>query len=426
MAELRCKQAATLPIRALAMKRKLSIAMVSDFFYPSNGGVETHIRYLGEELIMMGHKVIVITHKAGDHVGCRMVGNIKTYFLDIPIVCRNVAFPSLFSNFSLLKEIFDEEEVEIVHGHQTMSSMCIEALFHAITLNLKTVITDHSIFEVGPFENIVVNALCRFVLKSVGRCICVTYTSKENTHLRTHVPLDKIHVIPNAMLSELFYPDRDRARNGKVVIIVCRLVYRKGVDLLAGAIPIVCKADPDVRFIIVGDGPMRECIEQALDEHGLYDRVDMMSDVCHEQVGSIMRKGDVFLNASLTEAFCIAIVEAASCGLHVVSTNVGGVHEVLPPDMITFSRLTAHDLAKNVLNALKKHNHDKHDYNQRLKSIYNWRRVAEMTEDVYTGMKATKTNYIQRRRLYKGMSGFIFRLFITIEYILLYAISTSK
>ena len=45
------------------------------------------------------------------------------------------------------------------------------------------------------------------------------------------------------------------------------------------------------------------------------------------------RAGDMFLNTSLTEAFCMAIVEAASCGLLVVSTNVGGVPEVLPEAM---------------------------------------------------------------------------------------------
>jgi phosphatidylinositol glycan class A protein len=39
----------------------------------------------------------------------------------------------------------------------------------------------------------------------------------------------------------------------------------------------------------------------------------------------------------LTEAFCIAIVEAASCGLLVVSTKVGGIPEVLPREMIIFS-----------------------------------------------------------------------------------------
>ena len=42
-------------------------------------------------------------------------------------------------------------------------------------------------------------------------------------------------------------------------------------------------------------------------------------------------QGDIFINASLTEAFCCAIVEAASVGLLVVSTAVGGVPEVQLP-----------------------------------------------------------------------------------------------
>lgn len=41
-----------------------------------------------------------------------------------------------------------------------------------------------------------------------------------------------------------------------------------------------------------------------------------------------MVQGQIFLNASLTEAFCMAIVEAAAAGLLVVATNVGGVPEV--------------------------------------------------------------------------------------------------
>lgn len=54
----------------------------------------------------------------------------------------------------------------------------------------------------------------------------------------------------------------------------------------------------------------------------------------------VLVQGNIFLNTSLTEAFCIAIVEAASCGLQVLSTRVGGVPEVLPPDMITLATPT--------------------------------------------------------------------------------------
>ena len=48
-----------------------------------------------------------------------------------------------------------------------------------------------------------------------------------------------------------------------------------------------------------------------------------VASVCMMQV-----RGDIFINASLTEAFCMAIVEAAAAGLMVVSTAVGGVPEV--------------------------------------------------------------------------------------------------
>lgn len=46
------------------------------------------------------------------------------------------------------------------------------------------------------------------------------------------------------------------------------------------------------------------------------------------------------MNCSLTEAFCIAIVEAASCGLLVVSTRVGGVPEVLPDGLALLAEPT--------------------------------------------------------------------------------------
>ena len=47
----------------------------------------------------------------------------------------------------------------------------------------------------------------------------------------------------------------------------------------------------------------------------------------------VLCRGHIFLNTSLTESFCIAILEAACCGLLIVSTDVGGVPEVLPPHM---------------------------------------------------------------------------------------------
>ena len=51
----------------------------------------------------------------------------------------------------------------------------------------------------------------------------------------------------------------------------------------------------------------------------------------------VLARGTVFVNTSLTEAFGIAILEAACAGLYVVSTRVGGIPEILPEDMISFA-----------------------------------------------------------------------------------------
>lgn len=60
-----------------------------------------------------------------------------------------------------------------------------------------------------------------------------------------------------------------------------------------------------------------------------------------KEVPKILSSGDIFLNPSASEAFCMAILEAAACGLYVVSTNVGGISEILPEDFLSLSNPSA-------------------------------------------------------------------------------------
>lgn len=67
----------------------------------------------------------------------------------------------------------------------------------------------------------------------------------------------------------------------------------------------------------------------------------------------MLRSGHIFLNTSLTEAYCMAIVEAASCGLQVVSTRVGGIPEVLPPELIYLTDATVKSLYNGLMVAIQ-------------------------------------------------------------------------
>lgn len=97
-------------------------------------------------------------------------------------------------------------------------------------------------------------------------------------------------------------------------MVLSRLVYRKGADLLVDIIPLVCHQHAKVRFLIAGDGPKRVELEEMREKHKLHNRVVMLGMLPHDKVREVMVQGQIFLNTSLTEAFCMSIVEAASCG----------------------------------------------------------------------------------------------------------------
>lgn len=62
-------------------------------------------------------------------------------------------------------------------------------------------------------------------------------------------------MIPNAIITQQFKPELSQEEDGFItIVVISRLAYRKGVDLLVATAPRVCKAFPDVRFL-VGEQP---------------------------------------------------------------------------------------------------------------------------------------------------------------------------
>jgi phosphatidylinositol glycan class A protein len=69
-----------------------------------------------------------------------------------------------------------------------------------------------------------------------------------------------------------------------------------------------------VDFIVAGDGPKWALLEEIQKKHCLGERLTLLGPVEHSSICSVLNRGHIFLNTSLTEAFCMAIVEAYSCG----------------------------------------------------------------------------------------------------------------
>ncbi|XP_059177216.1 phosphatidylinositol N-acetylglucosaminyltransferase subunit A-like [Physella acuta] len=367
-----------------------NICMVSDFFYPNMGGVESHIYQLSSCLIERGHKVVVVTHCYGDRQGVRYLANgIKVYYLPFPPFYNQCVLPTIFPSFPLLRNVFLRENIQIVHGHSAFSTLGHEAMFHARTMGLRTVFTDHSLFGFADASSILTNKILNFSLADCTHTICVSHTCKENTVLRANMQPSAVSVIPNAVDPTVFLPDPTKRDDQKItIVVISRLVYRKGMDLLAGIIPPITRKYPQVQFIIGGDGPKRIILEEVREQLQLLDRVVMLGSLQHDKIRDVLVKGDIMLNTSLTEAFCIAIVEAACCGLQVVSTKVGGIPEVLPPGLIYLADANVQALTKELEKAIEDRIHnramDPYELHNQIRMLYSWRNVASRTEKVYT------------------------------------------
>uniref|UniRef100_A0A8C8YSB8 phosphatidylinositol N-acetylglucosaminyltransferase n=1 Tax=Prolemur simus TaxID=1328070 RepID=A0A8C8YSB8_PROSS len=321
--------------------RTHNICMVSDFFYPNMGGVESHIYQLSQCLIERGHKVIIVTHAYGNRKGIRYLTNgLKVYYLPLKVMYNQSTATTLFHSLPLLRYIFVRERVTIIHSHSSFSAMAHDALFHAKTMGLQTVFTDHSLFGFADVSSVLTNKLLTVSLCDTNHIICVSYTSKENTVLRAALNPEIVSVIPNAVDPTDFTPDPFRRHDSIItIVVVSRLVYRKGTDLLSGIIPELCQKYPDLNFLIGGEGPKRIILEEVRERYQLHDRVHLLGALEHKDVRNVLVQGHIFLNTSLTEAFCMAIVEAASCGLQVYDRV--SLEAVLPMDR-RLNRLISH------------------------------------------------------------------------------------
>ncbi|XP_070979691.1 phosphatidylinositol N-acetylglucosaminyltransferase subunit A-like isoform X2 [Oncorhynchus clarkii lewisi] len=365
-----------LTVAPQAPTRKHNICMVSDFFYPNMGGVESHIYQLSQCLIEKGHKVVIATHTYGCRKGVRYLTNgLKVYYLPLQVF------------------------------------------------------TDHSLFGFADVSSVLTNKLLAVSLCDTNHIVCVSYTSKENTVLRAGLDPEIVSVIPNAVDPRDFTPDPSQRHDDRItIVVISRLVYRKGIDLLGRIIPELCLKHPDVHFLIGGEGPKRIVLEEVREKYQLHDRVHLLGALEHKDVRGVLVQGHIFLNTSLTEAFCMAIVEGASCGLQVVSTRVGGIPEVLPEHLITLCEPTVHSLCAGLESVIARqlsgcvaspatiHAH--------VRTLYTWRNVAERTEKVYDCVAGKEVLPLDRRllrlRAHCGpVAGSIFALFAVLDFLFL-------
>ncbi len=141
----------------------------------------------------------------------------------------------------------------------------------------------------------------RFNMPSADKIIVVTSKLKEVLHNDYIIPEDKIVVIPNGANINLFKPmDAVKARRelnlnqrASYVCFVGTLVQWQGVEDLIRCVPYILKECPDTRFLIVGDGVMKDELVELAEQIGVSANVIFTGSVPYEEVPLYINAGDV-------------------------------------------------------------------------------------------------------------------------------------
>ena len=421
---------------------KLKIAFFGDFCYPRKGGVENHQWALSQELIRRGHKVIAITNTYYDKLkgyrqGIRWMKNgLKIYYTPIKPIFDQNSLPILFFFIPIIRNILIRECIDIVHYHAASSFMTISCCIGIATMGIHSIYTDHSLFPFNDTMYIHINKGLKCSLTETDQIIAVSHICKENITLRACLNPNIVNVIPNAVDTTKFRPPsfNEQIPNKSIIniIMITRMAFRKGIHLAVKVIPIICKKYKNVRFIIGGDGPTKVLLHKMLEQYEFLrtnNQVELLGAVPHIKVRDVLIRGHIFLNCSLTESFCIAILEAACCGLYIIATNVGGVPEVLPDYMCSLCELDSNDIIQKLDKCIKDKLWDidietKYKWYDFLRNAYSWKSIAERTESVY--YKAMK-NKKERRILYRlrkyydigPLLGKVLALLVFVEWLLM-------
>jgi phosphatidylinositol N-acetylglucosaminyltransferase subunit A len=154
---------------------------------------------------------------------------------------------------------------------------------YAYHLGLKVVHTEHSLFSLRTNTDLHLSWVITTIYKLYSKFICVSRAVRNNLILRTAIRSSSMVVIPNAVLSSRL--QRIEQIRGKIrIVIVGRLVYRRGTDLLIKLLPTLCERNKG-RFVmeIVGDGPKMKILRLVIERHNLGSMVVLHGSLPNEK-----------------------------------------------------------------------------------------------------------------------------------------------
>lgn len=270
----------------------------------------------------------------------------------------------------------DGYKIDIIHAHSCFPAG-IAATKLADEFKIPIVVTEHAsdvlIQKIGEKQK-------KYLLRTIEKSDA--FISVSNALKRSIEKLggdgEKIRVIPNSVNSDFKY--KEHRSIGKFYFVsIGNLIESKRFDLTIQAFARKFKGNSNVQLKIIGDGALRDKLEEMTVQLGIADKVNFMGRVSRKQVINALQESNVFVLPSDFETFGVVYIEAMACGLPVIGSRNGGAQEIITEK---YGKLVERDDLNELAEAMENVYENFNDYDRKKISEYCLSNFSE--EQIYT------------------------------------------
>ncbi len=308
--------------------------MYTSEFPPDVGGISTYVYNLSKRLVERGHEVTVVTRGTWRKTYCEEIEGISVYRVRfIPFFPSPFKIHQIYIN-KLLKSL--KFNFDIIHLHGTL--IPVEPVFNN---SLPVIFTSHGaskkkldFMEAKTLHFFIVKLLRKHLFKLeqeiVKKSDMLTAVSNSCAdEFRAYHSIKKeITIVHNGVDTNYFVPSKNIS-NLKSVLYTGRFEVFKGLSDLIECSGIVCKKYPDVKFILVGSGTILDSLKKQASKLKLEDNIIFTGSLSKSQIIEYYQNATIFALPSYREGFPTSLMEAMSCGIPSIATNVEGSAELI-------------------------------------------------------------------------------------------------
>jgi glycosyltransferase involved in cell wall biosynthesis len=313
--------------------RPMRLLQVCTAFRP--GGIQRHVLDLAAALEKRGHH-LAFAGTPGEWLDERSAATFLP--IDLEGVAQQgraeerISLPARLVNALRaalrLRAFVRAERIELIHAHE--SAPALVAWLATIGLPTAIVVTYHG----SALERVA--GFARIARLAATRVITPSWRCAEDLREIGGIAASKIQVIGLGIepRPHVDATTRERVRAAhlgpegrRLVVTIARLAQQKGIDVLIEVVRRIAAQRADVRFVVVGDGPLREDVERGIAGAGVERYLALAGYETHPE--EHLAAADLFALTSRWEGLPVTIVEAFREGLPVVATDAGGVRELV-------------------------------------------------------------------------------------------------